>query len=307
MIRHLNSLLELSPEDVQWIFDRTRRLKQAHQAGQRPALLAGRVLTQIFEKPSLRTRLSFDAAMMQLGGQSIFLTARDAGLNGREAVADVARVIGSYCDVIAMRTFSQQLIDDFIRYAGVPVINGLSDQRHPCQALTDVFTLQEIFGELAGRRLVFVGDGNNVASSLAAACALSGVLFRLCCPPGYEIPAEVRQELQRRFPQASVEVTHDLAEAVKDADVIYTDVWTSMGQETEEATRRRVFQPYQIHAHVMARAPATARFMHCLPARRGQEVTDEILDGPQSVVFQQAENRMHVAKGILCWVLHVEP
>jgi ornithine carbamoyltransferase len=302
-MRHLNSLTELTRADVLRIFELTESLKAGLRRGERPHLLAGRVLTQVFEKPSLRTRLSFDAAMIQLGGGSIFLSAKEAGIGGREAVEDVARVIGGYSDVIALRTFSQQLIDDFIRHSGVPVINGLSDIRHPCQALTDLFTMCEVLGDPKGRKVVFVGDGNNVATSLASACALLDVPLTICAPPDYRVPDEFLKDLSKHCPSAQLTQTSDFKIALADADIIYTDVWTSMGKEAEDATRKKAFGAYQVNAALMKLAPPAARFMHCLPAKRGQEVTDEVLDGPQSIVFQQAENRMHVAKGLLCWVL----
>lgn len=304
-MRHLNSLLDLSRHDIDEIFAITQALKTRLARGERPPLLAGRVLTQIYEKPSLRTRVSFEAAMAQLGGASLFLPAKEAGIGEREAIRDVARVLGGYSDVIVLRTFSQQLIDDFIQHSGTAVINGLSDQRHPCQALTDLFTMREIFGAETGRKFVFVGDGNNVATSLASACALLDVPLTICAPTDYRLPEDFLAELQRVAPQASVTQTSDFSSALRDAAIVYTDVWTSMGQEAEAAERRRVFQPYQVNARLMQFAPPTARFMHCLPAKRGQEVTDEVLDGPQSIVFQQADNRMHLAKGLLCWVLGV--
>jgi ornithine carbamoyltransferase len=306
-MRHLNSLLDLSRADVDRIFSLTETLKRGWRQGRRPPLLAGKVLTQVFEKPSLRTRVSFDAAMMQLGGGSIFLTAKEAGIGGREAVQDVARVLGGYSDVIALRTFSQQLIDEFILYSGAAVINGLSDMRHPCQALTDLFTMQEVLEDLRGKKLVFVGDGNNVASSLASACAVFDVPLTICAPIHYRLTDEFLTELLQHFPQAQVAQTSDFATALADAAIIYTDVWTSMGQEAQDSARRKVFGPYQVNAALMKLAPPTARFMHCLPAKRGQEVTDDVLDGGQSLAFVQAENRMHLAKGLLCWVLDVNP
>jgi ornithine carbamoyltransferase len=305
-MRHLNSLLDLTRPDVERIFALANALKAGWRRGERKPLLAGRVLTQVFEKPSLRTRVSFDAAMMQLGGGSIFLSAKEAGIGGREAVQDVARIIGGYSDVIALRTFSQQLIDDFIRYSGVPVINGLSDVRHPCQALTDLFTMCEVLGDPRGKKLVFVGDGNNVATSLASACALLDVPLTICAPPDYRVTDDFLRELVQHFPNARVTQTSDFRTALTDAAIIYTDVWTSMGMEAEAATRKKVFGAYQVNAALMKLAPPSARFMHCLPAKRGQEVTDDILDGPQSIAFLQAENRMHLAKGLLCWVLGVE-
>lgn len=304
-MRHINSLLELSANDVVTIFALARELKDRWAAGDRPPLLAGRVLTQVFEKPSLRTRVSFEAAMMQLGGSSIFLNAKDAGIGGREALCDVARVLGGYSDIIVLRTFSQELIEEFIRCSGTSVINGLSDVRHPCQALTDLFTMQEVFGDVTGKKFVFVGDGNNVATSLAAACALLGVPLTICAPEDYRIGNDFLQELNARIPSAQVTQTTDFKSALKDAAIVYTDVWTSMGQEAQAAERRQVFGPYQVNAKLMKLAPKSARFMHCLPAKRGQEVTDDVIDGKQSIAFQQAENRMHLAKALLCWVLDV--
>lgn len=306
-MRHLNSLLELRREDVDAIFSLSGDLKSGLEKGQRPPVLARRVLTQVFEKPSLRTRVSFEAAMMQLGGSSVFLSAKEAGLGGREAIRDVARVLGGYSDVIVLRTFSQQLIDDFVEFSGTSVINGLSDLRHPCQALTDLFTMQEAFGNIRGRKFVFVGDGNNVATSLATACAMLDVPMTVCAPDGYRLTDEFLAELRVRCPSAEVEQTSDLKVALKDAAIVYTDVWTSMGQEAEDVERQQVLGPYQVNARVMRLAPESARFMHCLPAKRGREVTDEVIDGPQSIVFQQADNRMHLAKGLFCWVLEVTP
>jgi len=302
-MRHLNSLLDLTPADVDSIFSLAQELKDRSVKGDRPQLLPGFVLTQVFEKPSLRTRLSFDAAMMQLGGSSIFLTAQEAGIGGREAVTDVARVIGGYSDVIALRTFSQKLIDNFIEYSGAAVINGLSDERHPCQALTDLFTMREAFGSLNGLKIAFVGDGNNVASSLAIAAALCGVSIAVCAPPGYQLEDDLLKRLKKQYPGSNVTQTDDFKVAMKDASIVYTDVWTSMGQEAEESQRRQVFGPFQVNSKLMKLAPKSARFMHCLPAKRGLEVTDEIIDGPQSIAFVQAENRMHLAKGLILWVL----
>lgn len=302
-MRHLTKLLSLSPADVDEIFTLSADLKSRYQQGERPALLSGRVITQVFEKPSLRTRVSFEAAIMQLGGGSIFLSAHDAGLNGRECLGDVARVLCGYSDAIVLRTFSQSLIEEFAARSACPVINGLSDESHPCQALTDLFTMQEVFGSVKGRRLVYMGDGNNVAASLVVAAAMLGVSMTVCAPPGYELDADFLGDLARRIPTADIAVESDPQKAVARADVIYTDVWASMGQEAEVEQRKRIFAPYQINEKLMERAPAECRFMHCLPARRGNEVTDAVLDGPQSIVFQQADNRMHLAKGLLLWLL----
>lgn len=302
-MRHLNSLLELKTNDVEAIFELARSLKSRLQKGERPQVLSGYVMAQVFEKPSLRTRLSFDAAMMQLGGDSIFLNAKEAGLGGREAVPDVARVIGGYSDVITLRTFSQKLIDAFIEHSGVAIINGLSDERHPCQALTDVFTMQEVLGDLRGKKCVFVGDGNNVANSLAIAASLCGMTFTVCAPEDYRLDEKFLKALSKKFPAAEVVQTDNFKSALKGAAIVYTDVWTSMGQEAEAEERQKVFGRYQVNEKLMKLAPKSCRFMHCLPAKRGLEVTDEVIDGSQSIVFQQAQNRMHLAKGLLLWVL----
>ena len=302
-MKHLKCLTDLTSNGVEEILATACELKQKWTDGERPNLLAGRVLTQVFDKPSLRTRISFEAAMMQLGGNGIFLSSKDAGLNGRESLPDVARVLSRYSDVIVLRTFSQSQIDEFVRYSRCPVINGLSDDLHPCQALTDLFTVQEVLGTLTGRRLVFVGDGNNVAASLASAAALRGLSMTVCTPPGFELRQDFLSKLRKRIPTTDITETNDPLEAVRNADVVYTDVWASMGQESEAAARKKLFAPYQVNTQLMAAAPDACRFMHCLPAHRGTEVTDEVVDGPQSIVFLQAENRMHLAKGLLVWLL----
>lgn len=303
-MKHLKCLYDLSRCDVEDILSIAADLKKKWAAGERPPLLAGRVLTQVFDKPSLRTRVSFEAAMTHLGGDGLFLSSQDAGLRGRESLPDVARVLSSYCDVIVLRTFSQALIDEFAQHSRCPVINGLSDDRHPCQALTDLLTVQEVFGVLADCRLVFVGDGNNMAASLAIATALMGMPITVCTPRGYQLDQQFVHDLLKRIPTADVTQTTDPQAAVADAAIIYSDVWASMGQESEAAKRKKVFAPYQINAALFASAPKECRFMHCLPAHRGDEVTDEIVDGSQSIVFEQAENRMHLAKGLLVWLLN---
>jgi ornithine carbamoyltransferase len=296
-MRHIESMFRLSVDDCRAILRISKLAKARWAVGDRPALLPGRMMTLVFEKPSLRTRVSFESAVAHLGGRSVFLTAAEAGLNGRESVADVARVL---------RTFSQQLVEDFARYAGCAVINGLSDSSHPCQALSDVFTMSEAFGAIEGRSLAYIGDGNNVARSLAVTCALLGLGFTIASPLGYELSDEFVARLRSAFPQGKFQFTSDPRSAVANADVVYTDVWASMGQEAEQELRKRAFAPYQVNADLMKRAPSHARFMHCLPAKRGLEVTDEVLDGPQSIAIPQAENRMHVAKGILLWQQGIE-
>ena len=302
-MRHLTSLSVLSTDAVREILDLARDLKSRLRRGERPALLAGHVLTQVFEKPSLRTRLSFEAAMMQLGGSSIFLSRKDAGLEGREALSDVARVIGGYSDIIALRTYAQSLIDDFARWSGVPVINGLSDDCHPCQALADAQTIEEAFGSCAGLRLAYIGDGNNVAVSLAEVCGHLGMSFAIGTPSGYEFTRDFVKKVSKRFPKLELFESNDPHEAVKHADVVYTDVWASMGQEDEKEARKQDFAEFQVNSTLMQSANRKARFMHCLPARRGLEVTDEVMDGPQSLCFPEAENRMHLAKAALVWSL----
>ena len=302
MPRHLTSLYDLTPEELQDVLALAADLKRRHREGDRPQMFPGRVLVQLFEKPSLRTRNSFEAAMANLGGSGLFLTTADAGLNGRESLNDVARVISSYADVITMRTFSQQLIDDFSEISSCPIINALSDDRHPCQALTDLLTIQETFGH-TDVHLVFVGDGNNVAMSLAIAAAMTGMQFTLAVPSGFEMPAEFLADLQQRYPNAKVAQTDNPQDAVSSADVVYTDVWASMGQEEEAERRKQAFSTFQVNSQLLACAPAAVRFMHDLPAKRGLEVTDEVMDGEASIVFQQAENRMHLARGLFAWLL----
>ena len=302
-MRHLTSLFDVSTDNVRELLTLARELKSQLRRGERPPLLAGHVLTQVFEKPSLRTRLSFDAAMMQLGGSSIFLSGKDAGLEGREAVSDVARVIGGYSDVIALRTYKQSLVEDFARWSGKPVINGLSNDCHPCQALADAQTIEEAFGSFSGLRVAYIGDGNNVAVSLAEVCGHLGMSFAIGTPPEYEFPRPFVERLQKRFPKLELLETNDPHLAAKHADVVYTDVWASMGQEDEKEARQKDFVGFQVDAALMKSANRKARFMHCLPARRGQEVTDEVMDGPQSLCFPQAENRMHLAKAALVWAL----
>ena len=287
-MRHLNSVIDLSRSDIDEIFALAESLKARSQRGERPQLLAGRVLTQLFEKPSLRTRVSFEAAMMQLGGSSIFLSAKDAGLGGREAVQDVARVLGGYSDVIAMRTFSQKLIDDFIKHASCPIINGLSDDRHPCQALTDLFTMREAFGDVSGRKFVFVGDGNNVARSLAILGALAGVEVVVASPQGYSLE-----------PVAGATLIGDPVEAVETANAIYADVWVSMGDEETAAERRAALGPYRVDDALLDRAAEGAIALHCLPAHPGEEITPEVLYGPRQRIWDQAENRRHAQKALL--------
>ncbi|MBW3596091.1 MAG: ornithine carbamoyltransferase [Planctomycetes bacterium] len=301
-MRHVLTLLELSAAEIDRIFIIAEDLKAKFEKGLREPILPGRVMALLFEKPSLRTRVSFESCMAHLGGATQFLGA-DVGWGKRESIADFAGVLGQYVDVIVCRANRHSRVEELARHAQCPVINGLTDEAHPCQALADLFTLREVCGALPGRKLAYVGDANNVARSLAVACAKLSVRLSLASPEGYALDAGFLAEILRDSPQAEIELTDDPAEAVQKADGVYTDVWTSMGQEAEEDERRRVFAPYQVNAALMSRVPRTAVFLHCLPARRGEEVTDDVIDGPQSRVLQQAANRLHAQKGLLAWLL----
>jgi len=299
MKRDLLRVADLSGEEIGDILALAGRLKGELRAGKPHPLLAGRTLAMIFEKPSLRTRVTFEVGMVQLGGAAIHLAPGDIRLGEREPARDIARNLERWVDLIMARTFLHQSVADLAAGARVPVINGLSDLHHPCQVLSDCFTLREHRGSLAGLRVAFVGDGNNMVHSWMDAAARLGFDFALACPPGYEPDPAITAEAGAR-----VTVTHDVAEAARGADVVYTDVWTSMGQEAEAKARRRAFQPYQVNEKVVALARPDALVMHCLPAHRGEEITDAVLEGPQSVVFDQAENRLHVQKAVMVWLLY---
>ncbi len=303
MIRHFIDLFELPAETARELLNRAIELKREEQQGNRPAYLPGRTLGLIFEKPSLRTRVSFEAAIAHLGGNAIFLHGKDVGIGVRESVADFARVLSQYVDVLAVRTFSHTLIEELARHATIPIVNALSDTAHPCQALADLMTIQELRGGLNGVKLVFVGDGNNVARSLAQASALLGLEFILASPPGYAFPGDFRARFEETYPGVPLVVEHDPARAVIGADVVYTDVWTSMGQEHEAEDRRKAFEPFQVDTALLDRAEPDAIFLHCLPARRGEEVTSAVLDGPRSAVIPQAANRLYFQKALLIWLL----
>lgn len=299
---HLLTLDELGPADLDALFAQARQLKYARQAGTLPAqLLAGKTVALLFEKPSLRTRVSFEVAARELGGDSLYLSPQEVGLGARESIADVARVLSGYVHAVVLRTFHHAIVEEFARHATIPVINGLTDRHHPCQALADIFTISEHFGSSAGRTLAYVGDGNNVAHSLIQAAAKAGMRIRVATPPGYEPDAAVLDAARRDAVRtgAHLAVMHDADEAAAGADVLYTDVWTSMGQEAEGTLRRAVFAPYRVDARLLALAAPEAVVLHPLPAHRGEEVTDDVLDGPRSRVFAQAENRLHVQKAVL--------
>lgn len=299
------SLADLSQQEIWNMLSRAKDLKDEWRSGGNQPLLKGKVLGMIFQKPSLRTRVSFDMAMLHLGGHALYLSPDEIGLGKRESVADIARVVSRYVDIIMARVFDHQHILQLAQYSRVPVINGLSDYNHPCQAVTDMFTIWEKKGALQGLKLAYVGDGNNVAVSLLFAATKLGMHFAMGNPPVYGLPDEALA-LGRRYASESgsqITITRDPVEAVTGADVVYTDTWTSMGQEKEAAKRADVFPPYQVNNNLLARAEREAIVMHCLPAHRGEEITDEVADGPQSVLFDQAENRMHAQKGILVTLL----
>jgi ornithine carbamoyltransferase len=302
-MRHFLSLHDVGTAELEALLAEAARLKADLKRGQRPPLLAGRVLGMIFEKPSLRTRASFEAAMAQMGGSTVFLSPSDGAMGQREPVADFARTLSSYADVVALRTFRHETVEEFAAHSRVPVINGLSDRYHPCQALGDLLTIQETFGGFKGRTLVFVGDGNNVARSMAVGCGLFGLRFVLAAPEGYGFDEGFLEEFHRVAPRGELLVNGTPDHAVGQADVIYTDVWTSMGQEGEREERRRKFAGFQVNAGLLAKAPPHARVMHCLPAVRGEEVSADVLEGRQSIVFQQAENRLHAQKALLKWLV----
>ncbi|HEY8449404.1 MAG TPA: ornithine carbamoyltransferase [Bacillota bacterium] len=269
------------------------------------APLAGKHLALIFAKPSTRTRVSFELAMRELGGDVLVLFTRDMQIGRGETLEDTGAVLSRYVSAIAMRTFAHSDLETLAHAATVPVINMLSDRFHPCQALADMLTLKERFGRLEGLRLAYIGDGNNVAHSLIEAGVMLGVNVVIASPPGYEPDAGIVALARQLGGRGSVEIVHDVFAAVKDADAIYTDTWTSMGAEAEAEQRHRVFAPYQVNAQLCAAASSRHVFMHCLPAHRGQEVTDEVIDGEHSVVFDQAENRLHAQKALL-WALLVD-
>lgn len=308
-LRHFLSLADWTPEEVEALVLEAARMKAEWKAGIRPPLLAGKTLGMLFEKPSLRTRVSFEMAMRHLGGDAIYLSPQEVGLGKRESVADVARVLSRYVDAIMARVFAHAVLEELARYATVPVINGLSDDEHPCQALGDLLTIYEKKGRLRGLRLAFVGDGNNVATALLYACAMTGMDFAIATPPGYMLKESVieRGKALAARSGSRLTFTHDPIEAVRGADVIYTDVWASMGQEAEAEIRRRIFPPYQVNQALVAQAKPDVIVMHCLPAHRGEEITDEVADGPHSVIFDQAENRLHAQKALLVRLLAEAP
>jgi ornithine carbamoyltransferase len=304
-VTHFLSVLDLGEADVPRLFRRAAELKARRKAGDRSASLPGRTLALIFEKPSLRTRVTFEVAMTQLGGAAVYLSSQEIGLGRRESVPDVARNLSRWVDAVAARVFLHSTVEGLAANATVPVINALSDLEHPCQALADFFTLWERGLDLARTRIAWLGDGNNMCHSLVLLGALLGTSATLACPPGYEPSPAVLAAARARG--ARVTLTTEAREAIEEADVVYTDVWISMGQEAEREQRLEAFQRYQLNDRLLAFARPHALVMHCLPAHRGEEITDAVLDGPRSVVLDQAENRLHVQKAILLHLLEEIP
>lgn len=295
------SVADLTAEDIRHLIDYAISLKR----GESLAFLRGKVLALVFEKPSLRTRVSFDVAMWQLEGHAIYLSPDEIGLGERERVSDAARTLSRFVDGVVARTYSHSTLEALAQYSGVPIINGLSDYEHPCQALGDLLTIHEKKGALKGLNLAFIGDSNNVARSLLMAASLVGMNFSVSSPQGYQMQESVLSRA-RGFAMESgsqIDIVGDTRLAVRDADIVYTDVWTSMGQEAEAETRRQAFASYQVDAELLSSAKEGAIFMHPLPAHQGEEVAEGLLDHPQSVVYDQAENRLHIQKAILLKVL----
>ena len=300
-MKHLIDLNDLTVEEIESLFTLAAKLKKELKAGITHHLLKGKTLGMIFSKSSTRTRVSFEVGMYQLGGYPIFLSSSDIQLGRGETIHDTAKVLSHYIDGIMIRTFKQDDVLDLARFGTIPVINGLTDLMHPCQILSDLFTVYEKKGKLKGLKLAYVGDGNNVANSLLQGCAITGMDICVASPAGYECNATIIEQAKHhaRKSGSKVVLTEDPEEAMKDADVVYTDTWISMGQEAEKELRLKIFMPYQVNSKLFSLAKEDAMFLHCLPAYRGYEVTEDIIDGPNSDVFEESENRLHMQKAIM--------
>jgi len=298
MKKDLLSEYDLDREDYECIFEKAHRLKRLHREGRKHATLKGKTLGMIFDKSSTRTRISFEVGMYQLGGIALFLSNRDTQLGRGEIIADSARIMSRYLDGIMIRTFSQAAVEEFARYATIPVINGLTDLLHPCQLLSDLFTIIEKKGRYEGLKIAYVGDGNNMANSWINAAAKLAFHLDLACPEGYDPELAILKRGMAEAP-AGVSLHRDPIAAVRDADIVYTDVWVSMGQEAERGERMKRFQGYQVNQALLDHAKKDVLVMHCLPAHRGEEITAEVIDGPRSVVIDEAENRLHVQKAVM--------
>lgn len=298
MKRDFLHVTDFTTEEIEGIFDLTKKLKSYVQQGKEYTPLKGKTMAMIFAKPSARTRISFETGMTQLGGHAIYLGPSDIGIGKREAVKDIARVIARYDDIIMARLFAHAHILELAEYSAVPVINGLTDYNHPCQIMADIFTVLEHRGHLENLKVAFIGDGNNVANSWLELALRLPLHFALACPAGYEPNADLVKQVQQSK-ISTVEIVHDPLQAARSADVIYTDVWASMGQEAEAEQRKRAFAGFQVNNRLVEVAKPNVYIMHCLPAHRGEEITDEVIESPHSIVFDEAENRMHVQKAII--------
>ena len=305
MKKDIRTLLDLGREDFEDLFKRAVELKQAYQKGITTPSLSGRTLGLLFDKPSTRTRVSFEAAMIQLGGSAVFISAKDSQISRNEPARDTARVLSRYLDGLAIRTYSQDLLNEYAQFADIPVINALTDLYHPCQVLSDLLTIIENKGAYKGLKITWVGDGNNMAHSWINAASVLGLELVLACPEGYFPDRRIMEKaLERKC--GVICLTTDVIEAVKEADVLYTDVWASMGQETESGVRKKVFESFQVNAELLKYASDKVIVMHCLPAHRGEEISAEVLEGPHCVVWDQSENKMHMHKAILEKLILVE-
>jgi len=302
MKRDLLTIRDLSAEEIHRLIRRAQEMKDERRSGKLHPTLSGRILGLIFVKPSTRTRVSFETAMYRLGGQCVFMTAHDLQISRQEPMADTARVLSRYLDGLVIRTFAHEDVVELAHHATIPVINGLTDRFHPCQVLSDLLTIQEKRGSLENLCVAWIGDGNNVAHSWINAAARLGFTLYLACPREY-LPEKEILEWAKNEGRGAIHVVHDPKAAVASADVLYTDVWASMGQEAEAEERKKIFHSFQINEELLAAAPAHAMVLHCLPAHRGEEITDSVIEGPQSVVFDQAENRMFLQMALLEWVL----
>jgi ornithine carbamoyltransferase len=301
-MRHVLSLLDLSPDEIRAVLEKSRELKERFLRGDRPSLLQNRVAGLIFEKPSLRTRVSFETLMAQMGGSSLFLGS-DVGWGTREPLCDFVPILTSYLDLLVIRAKSHAMVEEASQFSLCPIINGLTDVSHPCQALADIMTVIELEGGLENTKIAYLGDGNNVAESLAVICSRLSVPLTIGAPIKYQFSETFVNQLNQVAGKDLIRQTADPREALEDASIVYTDVWTSMGQEAEMQQRLADLAKYQVNGELMKAARGGAKFLHCLPARRGEEVTSEVIDGPASAIVQQANNRLHAQKGLVVWLL----
>ena len=297
MKRDFITMFDLKKEEIHDIFELAKTLKDSQKKGIEHRILKHKTLAMVFEKPSLRTRVTFETGMTQLGGHAIYLAPSDIQLGKRETVPDAAKNLSRWVDIVMARVFAHKTVDDLAKNSTVPVINGLSDLEHPCQIMADLFTIIEKKKSLDDITIAYIGDGNNVCNSFVAASRVLGFRLKVATPEGYEPSSDYVSKAE------NTTLTTDPREAVKDADIVYTDVWASMGQESEAAKRKEIFTPFQVNAELMGYAKHDSCLMHCLPAHRGEEITDEVIDGPHSIVFDEAENRLHIQKGIMAWLI----